>query len=92
MSTKRILCGLRWIERNRSEYTTAPPAFDFLNECGTPEKVLNATGNFMGWLVPTDNSNLLEGVQTPKWTLTGLGCSSARSLAGTRAYGEDNGG
>ena len=45
------------------------PPFDFLEQCGPAEQVLDPTGNFIGWLVPTDNSNLNPSARTPKWTL-----------------------
>ncbi|MFN3231891.1 MAG: TonB-dependent receptor [Alphaproteobacteria bacterium] len=46
-----------------------PPAFDFQEVCADPEPVFNEIGEFLGWLVPTDNSNLVPGPRTPKWTL-----------------------
>jgi iron complex outermembrane receptor protein len=47
-----------------------PPPFDFLEQCAPAEKVFNEIGQFLGWLVPTDNSNLLPGPRSPKWTLS----------------------
>ena len=47
-----------------------PPPPNGLPGCGTPEKVFGATGSFLGWLVPTDNSNLVPGTRAPKWTLS----------------------
>lgn len=46
------------------------PPFAFLEQCAPAEQVLDATGNFIGWLVPTDNSNLVPQPRTPKWTLS----------------------
>lgn len=50
--------------------TPPPPPFAFLEQCAPAEQVLDATGNFIGWLVPTDNSNLVPQARTPKWTLS----------------------
>lgn len=47
-----------------------PPPFDFLEQCADAEKVFNEIGQFLGWLVPTDNSNLVPGPRTSKWTLS----------------------
>lgn len=49
--------------------TPPPPPFSFLEVCAPEERVLDATGNFIGWLVPTDNSNLIPTPRTPKWSL-----------------------
>ncbi|MEN3950904.1 TonB-dependent receptor [Iodidimonas sp. SYSU 1G8] len=47
-----------------------PPPFDFLEQCAEAEQVYNEIGQFLGWLVPTDNSNLVPGPRTSKWTLS----------------------
>lgn len=47
-----------------------PPPFDFLTQCADAEAVYNEIGQFLGWLVPTDNSNLVPGPRTSKWTLS----------------------
>lgn len=73
--------------------TPPPPPFAFLEQCAPSEQVLDATGNFIGWLVPTDNSNLLPGPRTPKWTLAAgfsyewlIGNSGSLTLAGDWNY------
>jgi iron complex outermembrane receptor protein len=49
--------------------TPPPPSYN-LTQCGDAEKVFNEIGQFLGWLVPTDNSNLVPGPRTSKWTLS----------------------
>ena len=41
-----------------------------LEVCGPAERVTNATGDFLGWLVPTDNSDLLPGARAPEWQIS----------------------
>jgi iron complex outermembrane receptor protein len=51
----------------------APPPGPFsgdLEQCAPAEKIVNEIGQFLGWLVPTDNSNLLPGPRAPKWTVS----------------------
>ncbi len=41
-----------------------------LEQCAPAERVTNEVGQFLGWLVPTDNSNLLPGPRSPKWSVS----------------------
>ncbi len=70
--------------------TPPPPAFDFQEVCDEPEIVTDATGNFIGWLVPTDNSNLVPGPRTPEWTLNaGFYYEFPVGNAGSLTFGAD---
>ncbi|MBT4162936.1 MAG: TonB-dependent receptor [Gammaproteobacteria bacterium] len=65
---------------------TAPPATPgpfsgALAQCAPAEIVTDAIGTFLGWLVPTDNSNLLPGPRAPEWTLS-LGAAYEWQLGG----------
>jgi iron complex outermembrane recepter protein len=46
------------------------PTSQELPPCGPPEQVFDAIGNFLGWLQPTDNSNLTAGNRAPKWNIS----------------------
>lgn len=51
---------------------TVPPPGPFsgaLPVCGTPQPITNEIGDFLGWLIPTDNSNLLPGPRSPEWQI-----------------------
>tara|TARA_A100001037_G_scaffold306812_1_gene355980 strand:- start:1629 stop:4376 length:2748 start_codon:yes stop_codon:yes gene_type:complete len=38
--------------------------------CGTPERVEDSIGNFLGWLVPVDVSEISRGGRAPEWTMS----------------------
>jgi len=54
-----------------SDPDNPPPPGPFSSElpqCAPAERITNEIGQFLGWLVPTDNSNLLPGPRAPEWT------------------------
>jgi iron complex outermembrane receptor protein len=58
--------------------------------CGPAERIDNEIGEFLGWLVPTDNSNLLPGPRSPEWTLSaGFAYDWNLQRAGTLTFSAD---